>query len=157
MMAELTASSLQDILNCSTVQKSVDDVSRELAERRAFRPPTCSVFCDSYTVLEDTDAYHFTVDKEAQRQLPNIIGNKVQIVRGKKKVGKETGRRYAQRRNIGIVFSGGPAPGGHNVIAGLFDAAKRANPENRLFGFLVGPEGVVENEAIEITRELVDA
>jgi pyrophosphate--fructose-6-phosphate 1-phosphotransferase len=43
------------------------------------------------------------------------------------------------------------------VIAGLFDAAKRANPENRLFGFLVGPEGVVENEAIEITQDLVDA
>ena len=55
------------------------------------------------------------------------------------------------------MFSGGPAPGGHNVIAGLFDAAMRANPENRLFGFLVGPDGVVENEAVEIRRELVDA
>ena len=65
--------------------------------------------------------------------------------------------RYTQRRNIGIVFSGGPAPGGHNVIAGLFDAAKRVNPENRVFGFRVGPDGVIENEAVEITRELVDA
>jgi pyrophosphate--fructose-6-phosphate 1-phosphotransferase len=157
MMGERTASNLQGILNCPAVKKAVDDVNRELAERRAFQPPTCSVFSHAYTVLDDTDVYCFTVDKEAKRHLPNIISNKVQIVRGKNKVGKDVSRRFNQRRNIGIVFSGGPAPGGHNVIAGLFDAAKRANPENRLFGFLVGPEGVVENEAIEITRDLVDA
>jgi pyrophosphate--fructose-6-phosphate 1-phosphotransferase len=155
-MAEPTATSLQDILNSSIVKKAVDDVNRELAERRAFQPPACSVFGHAYTVLEDTTAYRFTVDREAERQLPNIIGNKVQIVRGKSRVGKDVSGRWKRRRSIGIVFSGGPAPGGHNVIAGLFDAAKRANPENRLFGFLVGPEGVVENEAIEITRELVD-
>jgi pyrophosphate--fructose-6-phosphate 1-phosphotransferase len=135
----------------------VDDVNREFADRRAFQPPTCSVFAHMYTILETTDNYRFTVDKEAERQLPNIIGNSVQIVRGRSNVGQEVSACYTRRRNIGIVFSGGPAPGGHNVIAGLFDAAKRANPENRLFGFLVGPEGVVENEAVEITRELVDA
>ena len=53
------------------------------------------------------------------------------------------------------MFSGGPAPGGHNVIAGLFDAAKKANPENRIFGFLLGPDGIIENETIEITEEIV--
>ncbi len=156
-MAVQTASNLKAILDSSTVKRVVGNVNRELAERRAFQPPTCSVFSHTYTILENTDVYRFTVDKEAERQLPNIIGNPVQIVRGKNKVGKDVNARYTRRRNIGIVFSGGPAPGGHNVIAGLFDAAKRANPENRLFGFLVGPEGVVENEAIEITRELVDA
>jgi len=156
-MAERTVSNLQEILSSSTVQKAVDDVNRELTERRSFQPPACSVFSHAYTVLEDTDAYRFTVDQEAERQLPKIIGNKVQIVRGKGKVGQDVSGRYTRRRNIGIVFSGGPAPGGHNVIAGLFDAAKRANPENRVLGFLVGPEGVVENEAIEITRDLVDA
>jgi pyrophosphate--fructose-6-phosphate 1-phosphotransferase len=157
IMAVRTASNLKAILDSSTVKRVVGNVNRELAERRAFQPPTCSVFSHTYTILENTDVYRFTVDKEAERQLPNIIGNPVQIVRGKNKVGKDVNARYTRRRSIGIVFSGGPAPGGHNVIAGLFDAAKRANPENRLFGFLVGPEGVVENEAIEITRELVDA
>jgi len=156
-MAERTGSDLQELLNSPAVKKAVGDVNRELAERRAFQPPICSVFSHPYTVLEDTDAYRFTVDKEAERQLPKIIGNQVQIVRGTATVDKDAQARYTRRRNIGIVFSGGPAPGGHNVIAGLFDAAKRANPENRLFGFLVGPEGVVENEAIEITREMVDA
>jgi len=155
-MAEQAAYDLQGILQSATVKKAVSNVNRELAERRAFQPPLCSVFAHTYHVLEDTDVYRFTVDREAERQLPHIIGNKVQIVRGRSKVGKEMQARYTRRRNIGIVFSGGPAPGGHNVIAGLFDAAKRANPDNRLFGFLVGPEGVVENEAVEITQGLVD-
>jgi pyrophosphate--fructose-6-phosphate 1-phosphotransferase len=157
MMAEQNVPNLLDVLNCAAVKKVVDDVNRELAERREFQPPICNVFSQAYTVLEETDQYRFTVDKEAERQLPHIITNKVQVVRGKSKVNKDIRQAYTRRRNIGIVFSGGPAPGGHNVIAGLFDAAKRANPDNRLFGFLVGPEGVVENEAIEITQDLVDA
>ncbi|MBW2109703.1 MAG: 6-phosphofructokinase, partial [Deltaproteobacteria bacterium] len=64
---------------------------------------------------------------------------------------------YRKRRNIGIVFSGGPAPGGHNVIAGLFDAAKKANSDTKIFGFLLGPDGIIENQAVEITKALVDA
>jgi pyrophosphate--fructose-6-phosphate 1-phosphotransferase len=156
-MTKNAALNLQEILSNPTVKKAVGDVNRELIERRAFQPPICQVFSCAYTVLEDTDRYRFTIDREAERQLPKIIGNKVQIVRGKDQVSEDVHRLYTRRRSIGIVFSGGPAPGGHNVIAGLFDAAKRANPENRVFGFLVGPDGVVENEAIEITRELVDA
>ncbi len=56
---------------------------------------------------------------------------------------------------IGVVLSGGPAPGGHNVIAGLFDALKKANPKNKLIGFLGGPSGILENKWIEITASLL--
>ena len=153
-MAERAAYDLQGILQSATVKKAVDDVNREMAERRAFQPPLCSVFAHPYYVLDDTDAYRFTVDREAERQLPHIIGNKVQIVRGRNRVGQEVQERYTRRRNIGIVFSGGPAPGGHNVIAGLFDAAKRANPDNRLFGFLVGPEGGLSRDEVALAREV---
>ena len=156
-MAEKTGLDLQEILDNPIVKVAVDDVNRTLADRRAFIPPVCKVFSSQYTTLEETDAYRFSVDREAERRLPKIIRNRVQVVRGKNKAAKEAAQRYTAPRRIGIVFSGGPAPGGHNVIAGLYDAAMRANPENRLFGFLVGPEGVVENEAVEITRELVDA
>jgi pyrophosphate--fructose-6-phosphate 1-phosphotransferase len=156
-MAEKTVSGLQEILESPMVKKAVDDVNRELLDRRAFKPPICKVFSHTYTILEETDRYRFSIDREAERQLPKIIRNKVQVVRGKNKAAKEVAQHYSAPRRIGIVFSGGPAPGGHNVIAGLFDAAMRANPENRLFGFLVGPDGVVENEAVEITRGLVDA
>ncbi|MCU0601388.1 MAG: 6-phosphofructokinase [Desulfobacterales bacterium] len=156
-MAEKTGLDLQEILDNPIVKMAVDDVNRTLTDRRAFMPPICKVFSSKYTTLEETDAYRFSIDREAERQLPKIIRNRVQVVRGNNKAAREAAQRYTAPRRIGIVFSGGPAPGGHNVIAGLYDAAMRANPENRLFGFLVGPEGVVENEAVEITRELVDA
>ncbi len=57
---------------------------------------------------------------------------------------------------VGVVLSGGQAPGGHNVIAGLFDALKSLNTESRLFGFLKGPGGILDDRAIEITPSFVD-
>jgi pyrophosphate--fructose-6-phosphate 1-phosphotransferase len=58
--------------------------------------------------------------------------------------------------NVGVVLSGGQAPGGHNVIAGLFDALKAINPEAKVFGFLKGPGGILEDKAIELTPSFVD-
>ncbi len=58
--------------------------------------------------------------------------------------------------NIGVVLSGGQAPGGHNVISGLFDAMKRANPESKLIGFLGGPSGILENKTLELTPDIID-
>ena len=58
--------------------------------------------------------------------------------------------------NVGIILSGGQAPGGHNVITGLFDAVKRLNPENRLYGFILGPGGLVDHNYMELTKEVVD-
>lgn len=58
--------------------------------------------------------------------------------------------------NAAVVLSGGQAPGGHNVIAGLLDGFKKANSRNKLFGFLGGPSGVIECKFIEITPALMD-
>ena len=58
--------------------------------------------------------------------------------------------------NVGVILSGGQAPGGHNVIAGLFDGIKKGNRESKLFGFLGGPSGLTGNQAIEITPEYMD-
>lgn len=58
-------------------------------------------------------------------------------------------------KRVGVVLSGGQAPGGHNVIAGLFDALKKLNPNSRLFGFLNGPGGIIKNKSIEITADLL--
>jgi len=57
---------------------------------------------------------------------------------------------------VGVVLSGGPAPGGHNVIAGVFDALKSANPDSQLFGFLKGPGGVIKGKYRELTTEVID-
>ena len=60
-------------------------------------------------------------------------------------------------RNVGVILSGGQAPGGHNVIAGLYDALKSANPENKLYGFLGGPSGIIDGKYTEFTDEFIDA
>ncbi|MDR1637212.1 MAG: diphosphate--fructose-6-phosphate 1-phosphotransferase [Treponema sp.] len=61
-----------------------------------------------------------------------------------------------RRLNVGVILSGGQAPGGHNVIAGLFDGLKKGNPESKLYGFLGGPSGLIGNKHIEITPSFID-
>lgn len=60
-------------------------------------------------------------------------------------------------KNIGVILSGGQAPGGHNVIAGIFDALKQANHENKLYGFLGGPSGIIDGKYIELTEDIINA
>ena len=58
--------------------------------------------------------------------------------------------------NVGVILSGGQAPGGHNVISGLFDGVKALNPANKLYGFILGPGGLVDHNYMEITSEIMD-
>ncbi|MBR1387492.1 MAG: diphosphate--fructose-6-phosphate 1-phosphotransferase [Alloprevotella sp.] len=58
--------------------------------------------------------------------------------------------------NVGVILSGGQAPGGHNVICGLLDELKKQNPNNKLYGFLMGPGGLVDHNYKELTTELID-
>ncbi len=148
---------IEELLKNPEVEKAASNINQELIERRKYIPPKCEVFTSSYTVLKDNDDFKFSIDREARKQLPDIINNKVQSVVGMDSPEESFKQRYGKKYIIGVVFSGGPAPGGHNVIAGLYDAAKRANPETRLFGFILGPDGIIENEAIEITGPLVDS
>ena len=58
--------------------------------------------------------------------------------------------------NVGVILSGGQAPGGHNVISGIFDGIKKLNPANKLYGFLLGPAGLVNHNYVELTAEIID-
>ena len=60
-------------------------------------------------------------------------------------------------KNVGVILSGGQAPGGHNVIAGLYDAIKQANPNNKLYGFLGGPSGIIDGKYVEFDDKFIDA
>ena len=62
----------------------------------------------------------------------------------------------SETKNVGVILSGGQAPGGHNVIAGLYDALKQANSENKLYGFLGGPAGIIDGKYIEFTDSFMD-
>ena len=58
--------------------------------------------------------------------------------------------------NVGVILSGGQAPGGHNVISGLFDGIKKLNPESKLYGFILGPGGLVDHNYMELTADIID-
>ena len=58
--------------------------------------------------------------------------------------------------NVGVILSGGQAPGGHNVICGLFDGLKRLNKDSKLYGFLGGPSGLIEHKYTELTADVID-
>lgn len=86
---------------------------------------------------------------EIKKLFPNTYGMPIiEFVPGEEKASKEM--------NVGIILSGGQAPGGHNVISGIFDAVKNQNPANKVYGFLMGPGGLVDHNYIELTPEFVD-
>ena len=58
--------------------------------------------------------------------------------------------------NVGVILSGGQAPGGHNVISGIFDGIKAINKNSKLYGFLNGPSGLVNHDYIELTADIID-
>ncbi|MGD1819419.1 MAG: diphosphate--fructose-6-phosphate 1-phosphotransferase [Pleomorphochaeta sp.] len=90
-------------------------------------------------------------DQEQIKALfPNTYGlNKISFEKGKNDDIKK-------QINVGVILSGGQAPGGHNVISGLFDAIKKANPESKLYGFKGGPSGIIEDDTMELTSDYLD-
>ena len=75
------------------------------------------------------------------------------IARFKKGANPNAGKKI----NLGVILSGGQAPGGHNVIAGLYDGLKNSNPESKLYGFLGGPAGIMKGKLVEIDDAMMDA
>ena len=156
-MSSLKLNPLESLLNHPKTTHVTSDVNTETIERRAFSPKKIKIFSTRYTRLKDAPEFRFSLNMEAQRALPDIINNHVQfLVPGEDQSESQTAA-FSMRRNIGVFFSGGPAPGGHNVIAGVFDEMKKHNPESRLYGFLFGPDGLLDSKYVEITNSLVDA
>ncbi len=88
--------------------------------------------------------------EEIKNMFSNLFGAKI--------VTFEPGTEAAAEKtiNVGVILSGGQAPGGHNVIAGLYDAIKETNTENRLLGFLGGPAGIIDGQYREIEGDYID-
>ena len=68
---------------------------------------------------------------------------------------KATQTAPSKPMNVGVILSGGQAPGGHNVICGLFDGIKKVHRDSKLYGFLMGPGGFVEHRYVELTAEII--
>jgi len=148
---------LEFLLNHTKTGDVTSDVNAETIERRSFSPKKIKIFSSKYTNIENCPEYKFKYDQEAKKLLPDIIDNQVQRLIPGSKRSQSDKQTFLMRRNIGVVFSGGPAPGGHNVIAGLYDEIKKYNGQSKLFGFLMGSDGLIESKYVEITQSLVDA
>ncbi len=117
--------------------------------RAAYSPKLPLGLQGSVSVKEGEPTQSVSDQEEIKKLFPNTYGLPlVEFVPGE-------ARSYAPI-NVGVILSGGQAPGGHNVISGIFDGIKRLNPANRLYGFLLGPGGLVDHKYIELTAEIID-
>ena len=118
-------------------------------ERAAYQPKLPKGLQGAVKVQEGAATQSVGDQEEIKKLFPNTYGMPlVEFVPGDV--------ANAKKMNVGIILSGGQAPGGHNVICGLFDAVKKLNPENRVFGFLMGPGGLVDHNYMELTSDLID-
>ena len=118
--------------------------------RAAYRPQMPIVLTGAVKVVEGKPTQS-VADQEAIKQLfpntyglPEITFEKVSVSEPSKPI------------NVGVILSGGQAPGGLNVISGLFDGIKTINKDSRLYGFLMGPGGLVDHKYKELTADIID-
>lgn len=118
--------------------------------RAAYQPKLPNALKGPVKAVEGAATQSVGDQAEIKALFPNTYGMPVvEFVKGE--------AACNDRFNVGIILSGGQAPGGHNVISGLFDGVKSINPENKLYGFLMGPGGLVDHKYIEFTDSLIDA
>ena len=117
--------------------------------RAAYQPKLPKALKGAVKVQEG-EATQSVADQEAiQKLFPKTYGMPlIKFVEGEEK-------EYAPL-NVGVILSGGQAPGGHNVISGLFDGIKKLNPANKLYGFILGPGGLVDHNYKELTADIID-
>jgi len=130
-------------------------MSREISAlqkaRAAYEPKLPSAFKSGNFKIEVGAPGEPATDKDAIKKLfPNTYGQgQVTFVDGK-------GEGLTNEAiNVAVILSGGQAPGGHNVITGVFDAIKKANPKSKVYGFLKGPGGAINNKYMELTEEYI--
>ena len=117
--------------------------------RAAYQPKLPKALTGAVAVKEG-EATQSVADQEAIKKLfPNTYGMPlIQFVEGQ--------AQNTAEMNVGVILSGGQAPGGHNVISGLFDGIKKLNPNNKLYGFILGPGGLVDHNYKELTADIID-
>ena len=117
--------------------------------RAAYQPKLPKALKGAVKVQEGEPTQSVADQEEIKKLFPNTYGMPlIKFVEGEEK-------EYAPM-NVGVILSGGQAPGGHNVISGLFDGVKKLNPANKLYGFILGPGGLVDHKYMELTADIID-
>jgi len=127
-------------MNISALQK----------ERAKYKPKLPKSLKGKVKLVEGAKTESVADQKEIEELFPNTYGMPL--------ISFEEGNGSAEQApvNVGVILSGGQAPGGHNVISGIFDGIKKINPESKLYGFLGGPGGLVDHKYMELTADIID-
>ena len=119
--------------------------------RASYAPKMPSELRGNIKIVEGGATESLSDQEEIKKLFPNTYGLPIiKFVKDEGEVG------ISEPLNMGVILSGGQAPGGHNVIAGIFDGIKKLNKDNKLYGFLLGPAGLVNHNYIELTSEIID-
>lgn len=117
--------------------------------RAAYRPKLPKALQGAVKVSEGAPTQSVDNQEDIRKLFPNTYGMPViEFVEGEP--------QQLPAVNVGVILSGGQAPGGHNVISGLFDGIKSINPESKLYGFILGPGGLVDHKYMELTADIID-
>ena len=117
--------------------------------RAAYQPKLPKALQGAVKVKEGKPTQSVGDQEEIKKLFPNTYGMPVVEF-------EPATEANNKKMNVGVILSGGQAPGGHNVITGLFDMVKKLNPENRLYGFILGPGGLVDHNYMELTSDIID-
>lgn len=118
---------------------------------RAAYQPKLPKALKGFVQVKEGAATQSVADQEAIKELfPNTYGMPlIQFV-------ESASEKSFSPVNVGVILSGGQAPGGHNVISGLFDGIKKLNADSKLYGFILGPGGLVDHNYMELTADIID-
>ncbi len=119
-------------------------------ERLKYQPKLPGSLVGTVKLVEGAKTESVANQKEIAELFPNTYGMPlITFEQGNEK-------KNMPALNVGVILSGGQAPGGHNVISGIFDGIKKINPKSKLYGFLGGPGGLVDHKYIELTADIID-
>ena len=119
-------------------------------ERAKYAPKMPKALQGNVKIVSGKNTESIADQEDIKKIFPNTYGMPIVTLE------EGAGVDPAKILNVGVILSGGQAPGGHNVISGIFDALKKLNPNNRLYGFLGGPSGLVLHNYIELTSGIVE-
>jgi len=118
--------------------------------RAAYQPKLPKALRGALKAVEGAPTQSVADQEEVKKLFPNTYGMPYL------KFEPADGAPAKKSLNAGVILSGGQAPGGHNVIAGLFDGLKKLDPANKLYGFILGPGGLVDHNYMELTADIID-
>ncbi len=129
-----------------TMQKSPLQIARQ-----SYKPKMPVALQGAVRLCEGEKTESVADHAEIKELFPNTYG--LPVITMEPTTGKNT---VEEAFNVGVILSGGQAPGGHNVISGIYDGLKALNPDNKLYGFLGGPSGLIEGKYTILTGDVID-